>query len=469
MTTPETLAAQLARCVQLFRNPDAKQAQKAEFRALLGLLKDEAVVLKDSDGQLLVNGVAVRGNFGSLIQRMGLHNVSEITIQRHAAPSQVFELVTAIADQPALGRDDIPSRLRNAGVDQVTVAIAELTPLASPTGDAPPAAPEAAGLLGQLERYAQAPNVGGLLDAAFRHVQSAFKADELELMLSLLAGVARILRQLPRGSNARHYGGVFKRVCTRAVLERLVGLISAPKCRDDVILVLRQAGAVGVKVLIDLLVAAPTMSERRVLFDVLGQMEEGTDELVHMLAHRQWFVVRNGAELAGVLGLEQAVPALAQQLDHKDERVRKAVALALAKIGSGGTAEALRRALRDKSAEVRIQVALGVGGRRSSALAMPLVVALQEEKDETVQRELLLALGRIGTADAVQALIQVVQPTGRLFGRKPVALRVAAVEALRIAATPVAAGILEGLAGDPDRQVSAAAQDALEDLKRRKT
>jgi HEAT repeat protein len=86
-----------------------------------------------------------------------------------------------------------------------------------------------------------------------------------------------------------------------------------------------------------------------------------------------------------------------------------------------------------------------------------------------VQRELLLALGRIGTADAVQALIKVVQPAGRLFGRKPTPLRVAAVEGLRLAATAAAVGTLEGLAGDADRQVSAAAQEALQDLKSRKT
>src|SRR5438034_8413209 len=74
-----------------------------------------------------------------------------------------------------------------------------------------------------------------------------------------------------------------------------------------------------------------------------------------------------------------------------------------------------------------MQVALGIGGRKSFALAMPLVVALEEEGDETVERELILALGRIGSPDAVQALIKFAQPAGRLFGRKPSALRLAAV------------------------------------------
>src|SRR2546426_1274515 len=90
--------------------------------------------------------------------------------------------------------------------------------------------------------------------------------------------------------------------------------------------------------------------------------------------------------------MEDAVPALGKRLDHADERVRKAVGLALAKIGTRGAAEPLRRALRDRSQEVRMQVAVGIGGRKSSALAMPLVVAMEEEKDEAVGRELILAL-----------------------------------------------------------------------------
>src|SRR5207253_651630 len=120
-------------------------------------------------------------------------------------------------------------------------------------------------------------------------------------------------------------------------------------------------------------------------------------------------------EASGELGMEDAGPAQERCLDHAEERVSKAVGLALAKIGTRGAAEPLRRALRDRSQEVRMQVAVGIGGRKSSALAMPLVVAMEEEKDEAVVRELILALGRIGSPDAVQALIKWAQPTGRFF------------------------------------------------------
>src|SRR2546422_8236526 len=439
MPDPELIAQRLARCVELFRDPDAKQVQKAEFRALLGLLKGQTVVITDSAGQLLVNGVAVQGKVGSLIQRIGLHNVGEITIQPHEPASDVFELLTALSDQPALGTEDIPTRLRHAGVNRVTVAIADLAPPARVSGPASRVASESDDVLGELERNPQAPDVARLLDALVRQVETAFKAGRFEQVLTLVAGVARGLQQVPRGSDARrHYGIAFKRVYTKAMVERLAHLVSVPKHRSDAVLALQRAGAGGVKVLIDLLVAAPTMAERRVLFDALSQMKEGTGQLVQMLDHRQWFVVRNGAELVGELGLEQAVPALARQLEHPDDRVRKAVALALAKIGSGSAAEPLLHALRGRPPEVRMQVALGIGGLKAGALAMPLVVAMEEEQDEAVERELILALGRIASPDAVLALIKVVQPAGRVFRRKPTGLRMAAVEALRLPRTSAA-------------------------------
>ena len=171
--------------------------------------------------------------------------------------------------------------------------------------------------------------------------------------------------------------------------------------------------------------------------------------------------------LSSLSGLEAAVPHLAKQLDHEDERVRRSVALALAKVGSRSAAEPLRRALKDPSREVRMHAAMGVGGRKASPLAMPLVVALEEEEDEEVERELILALGRIGSPDAVQALIRFAQPSGKLFGRKSTSVRLAAVEGLRIAATPAAVGTLQGLSDDGDKDIRAASVVALAQMKKR--
>ena len=126
----DSIAARLARCVELFRHEDAKQPQKAEFRALMGLLRETTFTLQDDGGRLVVNGSIVKEGVGGLVQRVGLHNVREIVIARDPPPGQVFELLKALADQPALGTDDIPTRLRHAGVDRVTVTLGELAPAA---------------------------------------------------------------------------------------------------------------------------------------------------------------------------------------------------------------------------------------------------------------------------------------------------------------------------------------------------
>ena len=331
-----------------------------------------------------------------------------------------------------------------------------------------PLPPGAADVLAELERNSSAPNVGDLLAALIDNAAAAAKLGRFEQVLGVIVGVIRVEEKVPEASGVRRqYGIAMRRFYTKPVLEGLSRLLAAPKHRAAAVTALQRGGAAGVEVLMDVLAAAPTVGERRAVFDALKHMTEGTDQLVHMLDHSEWFVVRNVAELIGELGMEDAVPALGKRLDHADERVRKAVGLALAKIGTRGAAEPLRRALRDRSQEVRMQVAVGIGGRKSSALAMPLVVAMEEEKDEAVVRELLLALGRIGSPDAVQALIKWAQPTGRFFGRKPSELRVAAVEALRLAATPAALGTLEGLSDDGDRAVREAASRGVTELKRK--
>jgi HEAT repeat protein len=522
MIVPQAFAVLFARTLDLFRDPDAKEDQKLQFRALVGLLRADAVTLTADAGRVLLNGTPIAsagggGPCAALVQRMELHAVEEITIPADPPPRQVFELLKALADQP--GQDDIRTRLKASGVERIAVAVhtpvgrppAAVAPDVAPApkldlgtdgilrsdmddnssvpravpvvSDEVKAAPVAADLragapaaatsrsardlLAELLGSPKGPHAGDLLGVLSRQFETAMRANRLEQALEIVAGVVRAEQQVGEDGPRRQYSIALKRMYTKRLLGGIARLAGKPDLREDALLALQRAGADGVEVLLDLLVAAPTIEERRGVFTALTQVREGTDQLVHMLGHHEWFVVRNIAELAGELALDEAVPALARQLDHPDERVRMAIALALAKIGSRAAADPLRRALKDPSPAVRIQAALGVGGQRSNALAMPLVVAMGEEEDEAVEQELMLALGRIGSPDAVQALIKFAQPGGKLFGRKPTALRVTAVEALRLAATPAAVGTLEGLAADGDRPVRAAAEAALADLKRK--
>src|SRR5256712_3990934 len=501
MASPQECVALFARTLDLFRDPGAKEDQKAQFRGLAGLVKLANVTLSVRESRLVVNGTTLDGH--TLLQRFEFHAVKEISIPADAPLGELFELLRALADQP--GDEDIASRLRANGTQRISVTIqpavvraeAAAAPLAPPppppaakapvTGEAedvpeivreagsahaafsPAAAATStpAALIAQLQEKPDGPHVGDVLAVLGRQLETAMKTNRISQALAIVGGIVRAEQQVSDATRRRQYSIALKRMYSKALLEAIAEVANHPADRDDALLVLRRAGEDGVEVLLDLLVAAPTIEERRGIFMALTGMKEGTDQLVHMLGHHQWFVVRNVAELAGGAAPQGGGTAPAQPPEHEDERVRKAVALSLAKIGSSGAAEPLRRALRDKSPEVRMQAALGVGGRRSSALAMPLVVAMEEEEDEGVERELILALGRIGSASAVQALIKFAQPGGRLFGRKPATLRATAVEALRLAATPAAVGTLEGLTDDGDKQVRTAAQSALADLKRK--
>ena len=214
------------------------------------------------------------------------------------------------------------------------------------------------------------------------------------------------------------------------------------------------------------LVESESMEQRRALYNALRQVNTASPLLGRLLLHDEWFVVRNVAELCGDLRAEDTVPQLARHVNHGDERVRRAVAGALAKIGTSIAVEPLRQMLRDPSPQVRLQAVQGLDGTRSRGLAMSLALSAEEETNADVLRELLLALGRIGTPDAVQALARAAAPGRRLFNRRPLATRLSAIAALRIAGSAPAATALQGLLGDDEQSVRDAAQEALAGMRR---
>jgi HEAT repeat protein len=255
----------------------------------------------------------------------------------------------------------------------------------------------------------------------------------------------------------------FKRLMSRRTLAMIARLARGER-NQEAITVLRRFGTEGTEVLMDLLVEAQNIGERRGFYSALVQMNEGTSVIVQHLNHPQWYVVRNAADLCGELALSEAIPALAKQTRHQDERVRKAVAEALGKIATPGSMESLARLLSDPSQAVRLQAVAHLRGRRVKAIIGPIGQLLQREEDPAVQQEALLALGRIGSPEAV-AVLQDWAIGGGLLRRRSLPTRLTAIRGLALAG-PAAVDALSLLQRDATPEIRDAAAAALAVLPR---
>ena len=333
-----------------------------------------------------------------------------------------------------------------------------------------PVGPARKSLAASLAEVAREPYAAGILDALtelFLGIQESLDGNQIEPALHAMAAMIAWEPEAPAGSPRNSYRIVLQRLLTREHLEQVAPYVSDPRLGPEAIKLMQRGGSEAAVVLLARLVAADELRERRALVTALRGIPEGLDQVVHMLEHSQWFVVRNVAEAMGVQRVEEAVPNLIECLGHDDARVRRAAALALAKIGTTATVEPLRRVLKEGDKEMRALVASSIGGHTSRALAMPLVAFAEQEQDADVLREYYRALGRIGTPDAVQALAVAAEPGGRLIGRRPTAGRVAAVDGLRIAGGSGAVAALQALARDGDKAVREQVMRALEELKAR--
>lgn len=260
-----------------------------------------------------------------------------------------------------------------------------------------------------------------------------------------------------------------RRLVHRRALIQVARLTASGDSRTDALKLIRRFGSAAAEVLMDLLVEAESLSERRAYYMALTAMpDEAAPIIIHHLSHPAWYVVRNAADLCGDLDLVKALPELEKQVDHQEERVRRSVAAALAKIGGSRALEPIRRVLLDESPSVRLRALMHLDGhKRGRTLAMLLAGMLEHETHPEVRREMLRALGRIGTSDAIQAIVHAAAPGTKLMrGKRRVQAeqRVEAVRALGLAG-PAAAAALRALAKDSNVAVRDAAGEALESLK----
>jgi hypothetical protein len=77
MAAPQEFAVLFTRTLDLFRDPNAKEDQKVQFRELTALLKTKGVVVAAKDGRLVIDHHLFNesGPYHSLVQRLEFHAV----------------------------------------------------------------------------------------------------------------------------------------------------------------------------------------------------------------------------------------------------------------------------------------------------------------------------------------------------------------------------------------------------------
>ncbi len=315
--------------------------------------------------------------------------------------------------------------------------------------------------IGKLEANASGADLLRQLDTVQGSITKALDKERHDQAIDAVAALIRKETESTEGDSRRAYGIALRRLLTDQNMKKFAAYLLDDLYAADVALIIRRAGKPGTRVILELLVKAPTFAERKAYLRMLRDVEEGLEAITGMLGHPDWFVVRNMADLAGELKIAEAVPALGKAISHSDDRVRAAVGTALARIGGSASVPYLRKVLHDGTPKVRAAVFKEVGGRPLAALAMPLVAALESEEDPHVRAEYLRAMGRIGTPEAVEALKKAAGEKTGLLKRKASTDSIAAVEGLALANSSSSVEALKALKAGGSKDVRDAAKKAL--------
>jgi HEAT repeat protein len=313
-------------------------------------------------------------------------------------------------------------------------------------------------LFEQLDNSSEATVVGGHLDTLVKLAADASGKDRIDIVADVFYGLVKRESNIEDKLSKRQYALGIRRLCVPRVLKCIVELL--PRRRENYeqyMAIFVRAEDDGVEALVEALISAPSITDRRVYYDSLLRLRTGVRTLVHMLGDPRWFVVRNAIELLGEMRVAEADLELEKMLEHRDDRVRTAAASALSKLGPGVAAKGLRGALRDAPEEVRERAAEAMALQRGGSVDS-LVRALDKEDDNRVQMAMVTALGQLGSPHAVEKLLDIARTEkGLLNKRRPTPMRVAAVHALGEVKTSSALAALQTLLRDKEKAVRGAA------------
>jgi HEAT repeats/PBS lyase HEAT-like repeat len=317
-------------------------------------------------------------------------------------------------------------------------------------------------LLSQLDQATDAYTVTGVLDDLVAIAESAARDGKPAMVGEILSRMTKREMTIQDVDAKRSFAMSLRRLA-KPPLMRVVAaqLPHAGDRLDDLMAVLARAGDEGADAVVEQLASLTAQGDRRAYFDALLKLRAGISTLIHQLGDSRWFVVRNAADLLGEMQARDAEQPLTALFRHEDDRVRRAATGALMRLGTIRAMHAIQEALRSDAAPTRMQAAAALAVRKDVRTVPTLVRALDEEKDEDVQAAFLVALGKLGTPEAVQRLLSAVAPERGLFKKKSSAHRMAGVQGLAEVGTPEALAGVRGLVLDKDEAVREAASQVM--------
>ncbi|HYL54258.1 MAG TPA: HEAT repeat domain-containing protein [Gemmatimonadales bacterium] len=279
--------------------------------------------------------------------------------------------------------------------------------------------------------------------------------------------IAALDRLLPTVQDPGVLGAIDKAALAlsdRALVERLVHRLGESRVpADELEAVVTAVGAlasVSMGLVIDAFVAAPAELRAPYRATIRAAADRAIEPLQGKLADAEPTVVAAAAEFLGVTGSPQAISLLLPLLRHTSEYVREAALLGLAEAGGREIARPAMPALKDESVAVRSAAARAVAAGGDPSSSTVLIRRMEQEPDEGVQAELLRAIGRLGSKEALDVLAKYAEPGGMMH-RRSAMVRAAAVDGLRYLTRPEARGLLELYSKDKEPAVRKAAEAAL--------
>jgi HEAT repeat protein len=498
-----TFARHFARLVSLLLHEGGNvDEQKVSLRALVTVNKSGPVTLVAQDWQLLANDEPVPGaltGVQDVASQMAAHSLREIQIDSGSGPADLLGLARIIATRAAPGDGGAQATQKLAALGAKSIAfvvapvpvpaVAETSSVVSPQSESATETSGAAAAMRAAHKTAapstrlmgtdvtlhspaelfDALGAAKTADGATKALDNLVSLAEQALRVGKPATVADIFHgivsrdaALTDGELERAYVMTIRRMSKPALLRAVAMLIpKRAERRQDYYEVLVRTGEDGADAVIEQITQAQTAEDRKSLLEVLGELETAVPALIRMLGDSRWFVARNAADLLGEMVAIAAEHALVAVLRHPDDRVRRSATNALLRLGTPDALKGIYEAVNDSSPEVRMQAAAAISTRKDSRTSTTLIRAIEDEEDGDVQLAMIAALGKVATPDAVQKLVKMAEPEGRLFRKKTTSMRVAAVQALGDAKTPAALTALKSLAGDKDRDVRDTAARAL--------